>query len=171
MTGGSLSLTFADAFVGGLDEVSITYEENLVANAQSVSYQSTGSDAQAVFNGELIAHKKNEYVIRQQGVEIALQLAKGFQGEIDAFTIAAGGTIEVIPSASPLTGSLRSRVQKALRDFFSIASGGELAVAASGSSSTLAITFDALASLQALSSGSNRFGRRSLTGNVFDRLS
>lgn len=165
---GSLTITFEESFLGAIDPISISYETLTASGGTAESFQASGSDAEIVVNGNTANADGGGFVYHTDGVEIALQFAKGFQGEFDPFTISAGGTIDVATEFATLTGSLRTAARSAVANLFSLAAGGENANA--GTSRALNIAQDSLQSLRELQGTSASSGRRSLTGSILDAI-
>lgn len=163
---GTLTLEFEASFVGAIDAISIDYEIETASQSSSNSFHANGSDAEVLLNGKSTDGSNGEFVYRSNGVEIALQFAKGFQGSFDSFTIAAGKAIDVATEHAPLSGSLRASARSAVQRLFTLATGGENAEA--GSSRSLTLALDALQSSRSIQGISTSASRRSLTGEFLD---
>lgn len=170
--GGSVTLDFAEDFIGAIDPISIDYETTTTTTSPGGgrSYAATGADSRSQFGGRSAEKDGDFYLLRQNGVEVAVRFADGFSGEIDPFTVIAGGTLADVSEVAPIDSAVRGTVSKAIAGLLSLATGGENAGLAANAGRALSLAFDALDRLGPTNEGPSQQGRWSLAGTVLDRL-
>jgi len=124
-----------------------------------------------MMNGQEVTKVDGRYEFEQDGVRIGFQLAEGFRGSFDNFTINANGSASESYRSSKmeaLTGTTLEATQTALADLFQLASGGKYDSENTDALDAYNVTKDALANLQSMFGVSTRRGR-SLNGLLFDQ--
>lgn len=168
----SIDLEFVDGFVGALDAFEIDSEVTLQRRTGSPStYRSSATREQFAINGQEVTKVNGRYEFEQDGVRIGFQLAEGFRGSFENFTITANGSASESYRSSQmeaLTGTTLEATQTVLADLFQLASGGKYDSENVDALDAYNVTKDVLANLQSMFGVSSRQGR-SLNGLLFDQ--
>ncbi|WDQ17709.1 flagellin hook IN motif-containing protein [Rhodopirellula sp. P2] len=168
----SIDLEFVDEFVGALDAFEIDSEVTMQRRTGTPStYASSAKSEQFAINGQAVDKVDGRYEFEQGGVRIGFQLAEGFRGSFENFTITANGAASELyrgSQMSSLTGTALEATQTALVDLFQLASGGKYDSQNSDALDAYNVTKETLVNLQSLLGVSTSRGR-SLNGLLFDQ--
>ncbi|KLU04876.1 putative signal peptide protein [Rhodopirellula islandica] len=168
----SIDLEFVDKFVGAIDAFEIDSEVTAKRRTGTPStYHSSAKSEQFAINGQEVDKVNGRYEFEQDGVRIGFQIAEGFRGSFDNFTITANGAAAESyrgSQVSSLTGTALEATQTALVDLFQLASGGKYDSQNSDALDAYNVTKETLVNLQSLLGVSTSRGR-SLNGLLFDR--
>ena len=172
---GAVQLTFANDFIGQIDDVAISSNTSFRRHTQSSTvYRSVSRNATANINGDSVRQSDGAYIVEQNGVKLAIHFADGFNGSFDPFTVSAGGSSDLSESTSNGTQSTLDDqsiafARQAIGSLFEIASGGKFSSQNASAVDAYSIAIDALANLSALTGTSTSRGR-SLLGVSLDLL-
>ncbi|MFG0267660.1 MAG: flagellin hook IN motif-containing protein [Rhodopirellula sp. JB055] len=168
----SIDLAFVDGYLGAFDAFDIDSEATATRRTGSPStYSASAKREQFAINGQEVEKVNGRYEFEQDGVRIGFQLAEGFRGSFDNFTITADGAASEPYRASqlsPLTGTTLSATQNALADLFQLATGGKYDSQNADALDAYNVAKEALSNLQSMFGVSSRQGR-SLNGLLFDQ--
>jgi hypothetical protein len=156
--------------VGAIDPFTVTVDHKRAPRSVE-AFPVPGRAATAVINGRTVQKELGRFLFRQDGVELALQFAPGFEGTFDRFTIsAAEGHAE--PPQERLTEAEANEIRELVEPLFSLATGGENANLKKRAGRAIRLSATILAELAKLgATGSGGAARRSLAkGSILDQL-
>ncbi|MEO9590652.1 flagellin hook IN motif-containing protein [Rhodopirellula bahusiensis] len=168
----SIDLELAEFFAGAFDSFEIDSDVSTKRRTGTPStYNASAARERFAINGKEVSKVDGRYEFEQDGVRIGFQLADGFRGSFDNFTITANGAASEPYSSyqtSPLTGTTLDATQAALIDLLQLASGGDYDSKQTHALDAYSVSKEALVNLQSLFGVSSRRGR-SLNGLLFDQ--
>ncbi|WP_419194010.1 beta strand repeat-containing protein [Novipirellula herctigrandis] len=171
--GNVITINFVEDFLGTFDPLALSAASSTVRRSYSGrSYHALGSARIVEINGQRAEQHDARYIVEQNGVRLALTLAEGFSGQLDSFTVRAGGGIELSPAtnAEPaLTGQMQQVTEQAVEGLFELASGGKYSGSNASSFDTLAAVVNAISNLKSLL-GESPVRGRSLSGVLVDQF-
>lgn len=171
--GSSVTFEFSEDYVGAFDPIDIAGATSEVRRSYSGnSYRAHGAERVIELNGQSLAFENGRYIAEQEGIRLALTLADGFQGTFDAFSVSAGGNVNLAPIADiydPLEGYALEATTRALGDLFEFASGGHYSEADANPFAAVHLAATALLQLQTLAGGESLPQGRSLKGVFLDQ--